>query len=563
MNRASGAPVFSADRLLSPSGFFSFDSKSENCSGEPVIPPSASQILALADAKGWQSCGEKTRRERSEEGQFFTPPPIARCLAGWFEAEGFNRPLLHLLDPGAGGGVLTAALVERIVGLRAAGSLPRLEAVILEAWELDNAFLPALRQSLSACTAALEQVGVRVELQLCEGSYIEGAVRGLDRGLFGAPQGGRVTHAILNPPYRKIATWSRERRLLASLGIETSNLYAAFVALALRQLKESGELTAITPRSFCNGPYFRDFRREVLSSATFQRVHLFDSRSEAFGRDEVLQENILFHLVRGGNDSSPLILSTGSLESPIETLIARERFVSPDDADQVIHIATETDADEVRGFIHGLPCKLGDLGLTVSTGPVVDFRLKGSLANELSEDSVPLIYPHCVKAGRVSPPLARAADYGDGRIGKKPVAIRDDSESHRWLTPVARFVLIKRFSSKEEKRRLVAGVLEPADFPEGLIGLENHLNFFHRKRAGLSDALARGLGRFLNSTVADRYFRQFNGHTQVNASDLRAFRYPDVKSLERLGSFVMDDGDQGAIDLAMSKVLGAPLIQRS
>jgi adenine-specific DNA-methyltransferase len=67
-------------------------------------------------------------------------------------------------------------------------------------------------------------------------------------------------------------------------------------------------------------------------------------------------------------------------------------------------------------------------------------------------------------------------------------------------------------------------VLDPKDFAEGLIGIENHLNFFHRKRAGLSVAMAKGLCRFLNSSVADRYFRQFNGHTQVNASDLRAFR---------------------------------------
>lgn len=528
-----------------------------------MIPSTASQVLALADASGWQSCGEKTRRERSEGGQFFTPPPIARCLAEWFEPDGFNRPSLHLLDPGAGGGVLTAAVVERIVALRAGGNLPRLEEVTLEAWELDGAFLPALRQGLSACMDALEHAGIRVELELRQGSYIEGAVRALDPGLFGTPQGHRVTHAILNPPYRKIATSSRERVLLASVGIETSNLYAAFVALALRQLKEGGELSAITPRSFCNGPYFREFRREVLGNATFHRVHLFDSRTEAFGRDEVLQENILFHLFRGRDNDSPLILSTGSLESPVEARIPRERFVSPGDPDQVIHIATETDADEVRDFIHALPCKLGDLGLAVSTGPVVDFRLKGSLTDELCVGSVPLIYPHCVRAGRVLPPLARSADYGDVRIGKKAVAIRDDSESHRWLTPVARFVLIKRFSSKEEKRRLVAGVLEPAEFPEGLIGLENHVNFFHRNRAGISEALANGLGRFLNSTVADRYFRQFNGHTQVNASDLRAFRYPDLKSLERLGKAAVADADQEAIDLAMTKVLGAPSFQHS
>jgi len=101
-------------------------------------------------------------------------------------------------------------------------------------------------------------------------------------------------------------------------------------------------------------------------------------------------------------------------------------------------------------------------------------------------------------------------------------------------------------------------VLDPADFPNSLVGIENHLNFFHHKRTGLSAALARGLSRFLNSTVADRYFRQFNGHTQVNASDLRSFRYPDLTSLERLGKAALDDTQQRAIDLAMTEHLGAP-----
>ncbi len=101
-------------------------------------------------------------------------------------------------------------------------------------------------------------------------------------------------------------------------------------------------------------------------------------------------------------------------------------------------------------------------------------------------------------------------------------------------------------------------MLDPEDFADGLIGIENHLNFFHRKRGGLSTDLARGLTRFLNSSVADRYFRQFNGHTQVNATDLRAFRYPDLSGLEQLGQASLDDGHQNSIDLAMTKLLGAP-----
>jgi len=520
-----------------------------------MTPPP--QLLITADATGWRVNAEKSREARSDQGQFFTPVEIARHLAGWFSAESFNRPAVHVLDPGAGGGTLTAAVVERITALRANGELPALAEVTLEAWELDEAFFPTLSRNLATSAEWLAQAGIRPELKLHRGNYVEAAVRTLEDGLFGTASQPIVTHAILNPPYRKIATRSKERSWLASVGLETSNLYAAFVALALRQLGEGGELAAITPRSFCNGPYFREFRRELLSRAAFHRVHVFDSRSEAFGRDQVLQENILFHL-RRGVEGAAVILSNGSLGAPLESRIPAERLVSPTDSDRVIHLATESDADAVRAFFEALPCQLDDLGLGVSTGPVVDFRLKASLSFHLESGTVPLLYPHTVKAGRVWPPLARSADYPDGRLSKKAVAIRDDATSHKWLLPVARFVLIKRFSAKEEKRRLVAGVLEPGDFPSDLIGIENHLNFFHHKRCGLSPALARGLSRFLNSTVADRYFRQFNGHTQVNASDLRSLRYPDAVSLERLGSLDLDDAHQGAIDLALTESFGAP-----
>ena len=48
--------------------------------------------------------------------------------------------------------------------------------------------------------------------------------------------------------------------------------------------------------------------------------------------------------------------------------------------------------------------------------------------------------------------------------------------------------------------------------------------------------LARGLVAYLNSTFVDAYFRQFNGHTQVNATDLRNLKYPTRAQLEAFGS---------------------------
>jgi adenine-specific DNA-methyltransferase len=103
------------------------------------------------------------------------------------------------------------------------------------------------------------------------------------------------------------------------------------------------------------------------------------------------------------------------------------------------------------------------------------------------------------------------------------------------LVPSGIYVLTKRFTSKEERRRIVAAIFHPDQYPQPKIGFENHLNYYHCNGAGLPDRLAWGLAAFLNSSLVDEYFRQFNGHTQVNSTDLRSLKYPSREQLEALG----------------------------
>lgn len=60
--------------------------------------------------------------------------------------------------------------------------------------------------------------------------------------------------------------------------------------------------------------------------------------------------------------------------------------------------------------------------------------------------------------------------------------------------------------------------------------------------------MARGLAAFLNMTIVDQFFRQFNGHTQVNATDLRSLRYPEAHELEALGEASVPDISQEQLD---------------
>ena len=81
------------------------------------------------------------------------------------------------------------------------------------------------------------------------------------------------------------------------------------------------------------------------------------------------------------------------------------------------------------------------------------------------------------------------------------------------------------------------------------MAFENHLNYYHCNRAGLPATLARGLAAYLNSTIVDRHFRQWSGHTQVNASDLRKLRYPSQEALQDLGRSIGDTlPPQGELD---------------
>ena len=419
------------------------------------------------------------------------------------------KPAIRLLDAGAGQGALTAAFLERTNGTCRVASTT---------FEFDDQILPDLRTNL----AALRQF-TNTECELIEGDFIEEAANSICLG-----KGERYSHAILNPPYKKIGNDSKHRALLRAAGLETVNLYTGFVGLALELLEPGGELVAIIPRSFCNGPYYQPFRRFILRRAAIRHIHLFDARNKAFKDDGVLQENIIIKLVRGA-EQSPVTISTSTDDSFADYAEKHHdfaRIVFPDDADTFIHIPTGDDEQilERANFSHSL----ADLGLTVSTGPVVDFRLREDLRTDPEAGTVPLLYPGHFNGSGLQWPKPGF---------KKPNAIRDCMATRKWLYPNGFYAVVRRFSSKEERRRIVANVIDPARLPAAMIGIENHLNVFHSKRQPISEDLAQGLATYLNATAVDTYFRRFNGHTQVNATDLRAMRYPSRDALIALGQW--------------------------
>lgn len=427
----------------------------------------------------------------------------------------------RLLDAGAGIGSLSSAFLERCN----AGDL-HFRRVELDAFEIDDSFLPHLTQTL-----AKYRDNAAFVPKLRKTDFIHAASDWLS-GSFFAETFPQYTHAILNPPYKKIGSASAHRFALRRAGIETVNLYSAFVALAVALAAPGGQIVAIIPRSFCNGPYYRPFRDFILERTAIRHMHLFESRSQAFKDDEVLQENIIIRLERGG-EQGPVTVTT-STDDTFSDLTTHEhpfvRVVQPDDPQRFIHVPTSSERNAIE-LISAIRYSLADLGIQISTGPVVDFRLKEHLRDMPEPGTVPLLYPCHFSGNDFTWPMPGA---------KKPNAIRHNAETAKWLYPSGFYCVVRRFSSKEEKRRVMASVVDPNAFDGApLLGFENHLNLFHEKKRGLSSALAHGLALFLNTTAVDENFRSFNGHTQVNATDLKLMKYPSRAVLIEFGEWAM------------------------
>ncbi|MFA7368927.1 MAG: Eco57I restriction-modification methylase domain-containing protein [Kiritimatiellales bacterium] len=295
-----------------------------------------------------------------------------------------------MLDAGAGAGALTLAFVSRCC--EKGNNVRAIEATL---YELDPEILNALVATMRECERRCFEAGIRFMFTIYSGDFIQEMSARLSGGLFESALPA-FDAAIVNPPYRKISSDSAERRALRSVGIETSNLYTGFIALIQRLLIPGGQLVGITPRSFCNGPYFRPFREDFLNRLELRRLHVFESRQAAFRSDNVLQENIIFHAVKGRHQPREMIVSSSSGERGdeiTETIFPFAEIVHSHDAERFIHIPSAASHAAAKEAMDGLSTSLASLGITVSTGRVVDFRLKGVLRKESEHGMAPLFIP--------------------------------------------------------------------------------------------------------------------------------------------------------------------------
>lgn len=212
--------------------------------------------------------------QRKRYAQFFTPSEIASFLSSLFTIDP-NIESIKILDPGAGTGILGVAVVNNLLT-----SYLKLKDIEIVAIEIDSDLNDHLKMSYDLCKERCKEGGINFSYRIVNEDFIQYGylkiVNLTDENLFylrGKPI-ELFDVIILNPPYKKIDSSSDTRKMLNQIGLETTNLYTAFLLLSSFFLKEDGQIAAITPRSFCNGTYFKSLEKYFLVIFFSQNTHI-------------------------------------------------------------------------------------------------------------------------------------------------------------------------------------------------------------------------------------------------------------------------------------------------
>lgn len=443
---------------------------------------------------------------RKQYGQFFTSESIAVFMASMFHID-LEKDSLRLLDAGAGSGILSVALLSRIREIGYTGS------VKLVCYENDEKVLGVLAKNLASVKDSHFTFEIRHE------NYITSQAFGHNPSLFGRRNGETYDLIIGNPPYKKIPKNAADAIHMKEVCYGAPNLYFLFWAMGIHNLNEGGELVYVIPRSWTSGAYFARFRKYLLSHCAITDIHIFGSRDKIFDGETVLQETMIIKVRKGCTRPSKIRISSSDTSDFLDlrrfdvdynTVVADNGYV---------YLVTSEEEAEVLATLGRLPSTLVTDDLQMKTGIIVDFRTREVLRNEPSDKTYPLFYSQHIKDGRIVWP-----------VGKEHEFIDTDRKS--YLQENTNYLFVKRFTSKEEKRRLQCGIYLSADYPEyKYISTQNKLNYI--KCASQEEVY--GLYVLLNSTIYDQYYRILNGSTQVNSTEINNMPVPSKEIICKMG----------------------------
>jgi adenine-specific DNA-methyltransferase len=494
----------------------------------------------FADRLGIYYTQQVTTTHKKVKGQFFTPTPIARLLASFCD---LSKTRIKILDPGCGTTILSCALIEHI-----AESQNGIEIIDLVAYETDLELIPYSEKALDYLKEWLLNKGIQFNLILHSTDFVlenapvlkENRLQSLFEETKSVDKNFDII--ISNPPYFKLS--KDDKRVIASQELVSGqpNIYSFFMGIASKLLSENGELIFITPRSFASGNYFRAFRELFFNTVQIEKIHLFNSRKDTFNRDSVLQETVVIKAIREEIDPNKKVLVSSSagikdIFEPSIKYFNAEELIDLKSKEKILHLPTSDKEESILSLVSSWENVLTDFNIKISTGPVVSFRALDFIQNNYENGKVflaPLFWLHNVNKMILEWPK---------QLKKKGQFIRIESGSKSLLIPNKNYIFLRRFSTKDDKSRLIAAPYFCNYAKSDYIGVENKVNYIYRKDGHLDRDEVVGLCALLNSELFDTYFQIFNGNVNVSATELREMRFPPLNTIKEIGNKIILSND--------------------
>ena len=472
-------------------------------------------LIEFANRLGSLYNNQNTKSSKKDKGQFFTPSVVAKFMA---ELSNISKESISILDPGAGIGILSAALIEKLTN---EGKVKRINLVC---YETDNQVLPYLKLLLEEAKKSLDKK-MTLDYTTIEKDFIASNADIISANAF---KHLLFDIVISNPPYFKINKSTLPLAKFKDIISGQPNMYYLFMAISTKLLNKDGQMIFITPRSFCSGLYYNKFRKWLIEQVNFANIHLFHSRRELFANENVLQENIITKFIK--KDQDRIIISktfNGDFSNIQEIKVLKRDVIYRSNGHIFFRIPSNEQELDVIRRLDTLQYNFYNLGIKVSTGKVVAFRNKPYLQNNISKDSVPLFWMHNIKNGKIEWPIDRKG---------KAIAIKNNEMTKWLLLESGNYLVLKRFAAKEQKKRFRTACIFEEDFKNyKYFALDNMINYIYSPDKKLSKNHIKGISKYLNLPIVELYFRVLNGHTQINANEVYSLPFPSLQELENLG----------------------------
>jgi adenine-specific DNA-methyltransferase len=199
--------------------------------------------------------------------------------------------------------------------------------------------------------------------------------------------------------------------------------------------------------------------------------------------------------------------------------------------DRYVYLVTDEKKVAVLEQLHKFHYTLPDIGVKMKTGLMVDFRSRDLLRDEEGAGTIPLFYAQHIKQGKVRFPIQKDHEY----VVANQRGLTQDNKN---------YLFVKRFTEKEELRRLQCGIYLARNYPQYTkISTQNKINFIDGILGEMSECLVYGLYVLFNSTLYDEYYRILNGSTQVNSTEVNSMPVLDMEIIQEMGRKLMKTKD--------------------